>query len=223
MLVSQDVLFIHPPKTGGLSVTQFLINNLPGEIIITVPEGHHSPSDKVRVMRGQRHENLPQAEKWLKVLGRKLSDFKAIVAVIRNPYEIEVSQFYYLRLGYPHDQGPGQEIALSGDFDRFCREVPYPHFGARPIESWYTVNGASPSNLVLIRAENLVREMTDAIAQVCPIKKPMPHLNATQHKDWREYVNSVNEPLIYAKYKWLYQFYERFRPGESGAHADGAT
>ena len=112
---------------------------------------------------------------------------------------------------------------MSGDFDRFCREVPYPHFGARPIESWYTVNGASPTNLVLIRAENLVREMTDAIAQVCPIKKPMPHLNATKHKDWREYVNSVNEPLIYAKYQWLYQFYDRFRPDENRAQADGDT
>lgn len=209
MLISDDILFVHPPKTGGLAVTDFLIKNLPGKIIITVPEGHHAPSDKVQVMRGSRHENLPQAVKFLNKTGRRLSDFRKILAVIRNPYEMEVSAFYYLRLGYAHDKGRAQDIAKEGDFDRFCREVPYPSFGARPIESWYTINGTSPPNLHVIRAENLTREITDAIADVCTIQTPMRHLNKTKHNDWREYVNKINEPYIFEKYKWLFQFYER--------------
>jgi len=124
MLITDDILFIHPPKTAGMSVTAFLIRNLPGQKLLTVPEGHSPDDPSVTALPGIRHENLPQAVERLAELGRELEQFRFVIAIIRNPYAMEVSRFHYLRLGHPWDAGPLQKLALAGDFDSFAREAP---------------------------------------------------------------------------------------------------
>src|SRR5204862_3166773 len=55
---------------------------------------------KLRRIAGTRHENLVQAAQVLAPLGRKLGDFEIVLALIRNPYDLEVSRFRYLRRGH---------------------------------------------------------------------------------------------------------------------------
>jgi len=81
----------------------------------------------------------------------------------------------------------------------------------RPIESWYTLDGEMPANLRLIRAESLETEITATIAEICEVRHPLARLNATRHDDWRTYISATNEPCIHAKYRWLFQFYDRIR------------
>ena len=52
MLVCDDVLFIHVPKTGGMSATRFLIDNVPGKKLLTAPDGNATPRGGRRVATG---------------------------------------------------------------------------------------------------------------------------------------------------------------------------
>jgi hypothetical protein len=123
MLFNDKVLFLHVPKAAGTSVTSLLIHNLAGPITITEPAKplsrqvpirtqatlafkrlRHELSllfrPRLRRIAGTRHENLAQASEALARLGRKLDDFEMVLAIIRNPYDLEVSRFHYLRRGH---------------------------------------------------------------------------------------------------------------------------
>ncbi len=208
MLFTDEVLFIHPPKTAGMAVTEYLIANLPGTKTLTVPAGHASSSPDVVVVTGRRHENLPEAAERLRELGRTVDGFRVILAVIRNPYDLEVSRFHYYQLGHPWDAGLLQDLAMTGDFEAFVRGATYPYIRApRPIESFYTLDGVIPRQLRMLRTERLAEDLSAILGRP---RVPLRSVNATQHGHWSEYLTSQNEPLIYDKYRWLFQFYPRY-------------
>jgi hypothetical protein len=98
MIISDDVLFLHVRKTGGTSASQFLLETLPTPI-------HYfcrAPNATVR-RKGLTHENgnphqiLADARDYLRRQGRTLSDFRMIMAVVRNPYDHFVSHYSYQR------------------------------------------------------------------------------------------------------------------------------
>src|ERR1700731_3316960 len=149
MLFNDKVLFLHVPKAAGTSVTSFLIRNLAGLVTITEPSNPAWISDqaptgarlklalrrmrhelsillrpRLRRIAGTRHENLGEASEALARLGRKLEEFEVILAVIRNPYDMEVSRFHFLRrghLGIPgFAQNDPERLALAGDFAAFA-------------------------------------------------------------------------------------------------------
>lgn len=173
-----------------------------------MPPGHEHAG--VTALPGKRHENLPEAVARLAELGRLVSDFVRILAVIRNPYDIEVSRFHYWQRGHPWDRGPLQDLAMAGNFDRFVRESLYPYIRAPvPIESFYTIDGEMPANMRLLRQERLATDLAHALAGICEITQPLTYVNTTKHAHWRDYVTRDNEPYIFTKYRWLFQFYER--------------
>jgi len=220
VLFNSDVLFIHVPKAAGMAVTQYLIDNLPGPTTLAVPAGHAPPGRhrKLRVVDGTRHENLPEAVEKLRALGRPLDSFRLGIGVIRNPYALEVSRFHYYRLGHPWDRGLLHDIAMTGDFDRFCREAPSPYTQRpKPIETYYTIDGAMPPNMRLLRAEQLADDLVSALGRP---KIPLVRVNGSPHGHWSEYITPQNEPYIFEKFRWLFQFYPRmteFQPAASRA------
>lgn len=96
MIVSDDVLFLHVRKTGGTSASQFLLETLPAPI-------HYfcrAPNATVRREgltheNGNPHQTLADARDYLRRQGRELSDFRLIMAVVRNPYDHFVSHYSY--------------------------------------------------------------------------------------------------------------------------------
>jgi hypothetical protein len=210
MLIAGGVLFVHAPKTAGTSVVEYLVKNLPGEKILTMPPGHVAQKG-TQTVPGTRHETLAQAIKVAEGLGFGVDDFSLLLAVTRNPYDLEVSRYAYLRLGHPWDRGRPQEIALTGDFDRFCREAGYPWGHPTPIERWYTLDGHVPSNMRLLRFEHLDGDLAQALSPISAMRYRLKHRNATNHVAWRSYINAENEAAIYEKFRWLFQYYERVR------------
>ncbi|HEY6578008.1 MAG TPA: sulfotransferase domain-containing protein [Rhizomicrobium sp.] len=241
MLFNDRLLFLHVPKTGGTSVTSYLIRNLRGGVTITEPRDRLPAPDrvstlarmkfgvrrlrrqlallrrpKVRRLAGTRHETLTEASETLARLGRRLEDFETIVAVIRNPYDLEVSRFHFFRRGHLGVAGLAQEyaeeLALAGDFAAFARKAAY--HGRLPgrIEDWFEIDGRMPANLRIIRFEKLETDLHCALASLCTAA-PLPRLNASAHAPYKEYIAPAIEEAIYRKYRWLFDrgFYPRER------------
>lgn len=79
---TDDFLFIHIPKTGGTSVKQWLANHVQG-VKLATDEDCGFPIG---------HIPLRDVKQWV---GRCPSSFKRIVAVIRDPYEQQLSQWLF--------------------------------------------------------------------------------------------------------------------------------
>jgi hypothetical protein len=230
MLFNDRLVFLHVPKTAGTSVTSFLIRNLPGKIILTEPADTPAAGSLPLAARGRlelrrlrrrigflrhprlhrivgaRHETLRQAAETLSGLGRRLEDFEAVIAVIRNPYDLEVSRFHFFRRGHLGIKGfaheLAEELAQSGDFAAFAERAAY--HGQLPghIEDWFEIDGRMPSNMRILRFETLEADLARLIAPYCRTSAPLPRLNASSHAPYKEYLTPEIEDAIYRKYRW---------------------
>ena len=138
-----------------------------------------------------------------------------VLAVIRNPYDLEVSRFHYLRRG--HLGVPGlantypEKLARAGDFATFAHRAPY--HGRLPgrLEAWFEIDGRMPSNLHVLRFEGLEQDLHRAVMPFCPNPSALPCLNASEHEHYAQYLSSDVEEAIYRKYRWAFDrgFYQR--------------
>lgn len=240
MLFSDTLLFVHVPKTAGESIVEYLIARLPGQKTLVDEPDWPSVSAglpvsvrlrlrtkallkrsglwfprSVSFVAGKRHARLFEIRDMLAAQGRRLADFPAILAVIRNPYDLEVSRFHYLRRGRHGVAGVTrsreQRIAIEQDFDRFAQTAPFHGRLPAGIEDWYQLDAGIPDNLRIVRFENLKEDLDRAIDAFCPRSARLPKRNATNHLAYASYLSPRNEEAIYNKYRWLFdrQFYRR--------------
>ena len=215
MIFNRDILFIHVPKTGGMAMTDLLLASLPKPVFYTHP---HEPNPQLAAqgvveIPGDRHESLPEAREILAPRGFAMEQFRLILAVIRNPYALEVSRFCYLQNGNAVDRGHNQTLAMTGDFEKFARESE-DHGGAtRPIESYYQLDGALPKNLRVLRQENLTEDLRAAFASVgLPTDFTLPIVNETRHEPFATFYTPAAAAAVNARYRWFFDqgFYPRF-------------
>ena len=208
MLFNQDFLFLHVPKTGGMAVTKKLLEILPKPIYYALPEGAkdkaHNPPEIIATV-GKRHGNLQQAQEWVAEYGKTLASFKKIIAVVRNPYAMEVSRYFYLRLGHPWDRGKAQKIALTSDFETFAEKSPYFGRKSSQIEDYLVLDGIKPNNLVVIKHEQLYSDLQKVLMELDIIlDSPITKVNSTKHQDYHQYLTPTAETAIYNRYQWLF-------------------
>jgi len=84
---NDELLFIHIPKCAGWSVKNYLKEHVPGMLM---PD---DPASKLPI----GHVRLQDIER---VTGRKPESFKMILALVRDPYEQQLSQFCFWRDRY---------------------------------------------------------------------------------------------------------------------------
>jgi len=212
VIFNDHVLFIHAPKTAGMSVSHYLLSHLEGDIYITAPAGHEKEnSGRVHVLEGMRHEWLHKAAEILKPHGRSVESFQRIISAIRNPYDLEVSRFHYLRLGHPYDAGYAQELALTGNFKEFCKSAPYVGRNPSNVAAWYILGQRLLPSMRIVRVENLERGLADALSGFVSGHVELPRINVTAHEPYERYIDAEVEEYIYRKYKWIFDtgFYPR--------------
>lgn len=231
MLFNDRVLFLHVPKAAGTSATSFLIRNLGGPVTLTEPQDRPNASDRippaarmkltfrrlrrqlglwrrpsVRIISGSRHENLEEACAALATLGRKLEEFESIAAIIRNPYDLEVSRYHFFRRGHMGVQGLAhelaEELALAGDFAAFAKHAPYHGRLPGQIQDWFEIDRRMPANMRVIRFENLEHELTAMISPLASIHAHLPRLNTSAHGPYASYLTREIEDAIYRKFRW---------------------
>jgi SAM-dependent methyltransferase len=221
VIFSKDILFVHVPKTGGMSVTSYLMDVLPPPVYYVRPPDlleDFARRNGVVPIVGPRHGSLRDAAEIVREHGLELSDFKLIMTVLRNPYSLDVSLYHYLRTGHPWDEGPNQRLALTRDFATFATqssfsdEVASPLQSHRPLESYFYWEGEFPPNLTIARFESLEADVKHALRSVGIVSDvKFPWRNKSRHADFTSYYNKEAEEAVYRKYKWVFDagFYER--------------
>ena len=215
MLFNQDVLFLHVPKTGGMAVTEKLLEILPKPIYYALPERVkdkvHNPPEVIATI-GKRHGNLQEAREWVAEYGKTLASFKKIIATVRNPYAMEVSRYFYLRQGFAWDNSKAQKIALESDFETFASESLYFGRKSSQVENYFLLDGIIPNNLAVIKHEQLHSDLQKVLSELnITLDSPITKVNGTKHKDYHQYLTPKAEAAIYQRYQWLFDagFYQR--------------
>ncbi len=90
---NHDVLFIHIPKTGGWSVKQFMKGCLPDLLWPDPSVPGSAEASKLPI----GHVRLADIERFT---GRSPDSWKLILAVLRDPYEQQLSQWSFWRDRY---------------------------------------------------------------------------------------------------------------------------
>lgn len=213
MLLSEKVLFIHVPKTGGMAMTSYLSEILPGPTIYTAPEPDpelHRRHPRIQHVPGARHETLEEAQAVLAGLGYDVSSFEVIIAGVRNPYALEVSRYAYLQNGHAVDAGSEQDLALSTAFPTFVLESD--RSLTAPIDQYYTVGGAIPANLRIVRLEHVDEDVSRILGEIgLGSRGPIVRDNESLHDDYRSYYDEASEAAVYQRYRWMFDqgWYER--------------
>jgi hypothetical protein len=212
MLWTDDFLFLHFPKTAGKSLTRALVETLGRPMTCLVSKGQvrelaDCDHAGLTIIEGWAHENMRAASKRLAEYGKSVDSFKAIILGIRNPYDLMVSNYFFMRKTYKHNREKDNfKIAMENNFEDYTLKV-----GFAPIENWMTINGSRPENLRLIRFEHLQKDF-DALANEFGFQSiELPHINPSSHDHYSAYLTPTAEEAIYQKMKYLFDqgFYNR--------------
>lgn len=217
MILGRRVLFVHVPKTGGMAVTRYLLAALPRPVWSTHPD--HDPALDAGVIQlgGIRHETLAESFAIAAAQGIDAARLPLVIGVLRNPYALEVSRFAYLQKGHAWDAGPNQELALAGDFTAFATQSTDHGGSARPIESYFEIDGRTPPTMRILRQESLhdelPRVLRDAGIEI-PATAALAAENESPHGPWLEYYTRAAAEAVNARYRWVFDrgFYERLDP-----------
>jgi SAM-dependent methyltransferase len=215
MIFSKDILFLHVPKAGGMSITSFLLDALPPPVYYTRPEVDEPFARRSGIVQilGGRHQTLPEAVGELRRYGFSLGDFPLIVAVLRNPYDLEVSRYHYLRAGHPWDYGPNQRLAMTRDFTTFAVKNSLSERNApKALENYFQSSGEILANLRILRFESLEPDIRNALRSIgIEAEGHFPWRNKSRHGDYASYYTKQAEAAVYRRYRWVFDagFYER--------------
>ncbi len=213
MVFNNDILFIHIGKTGGTSAAKYLCSTLNGPVYNVVPKGAQEIQYGHETnLIGQRHAILEEALAFTKKhsnLG--LKDFKKVIAVIRNPYNLEISLFnYYKRLIENNptilDGAPKRkEIILQDDFAAFVKGKFY-HRNGIHIKKYVSLDGKIPKKVEVIKFEEMTDRFIELGSQFGNGNADFPHLNKTKPVDVTNFVTKELEPILYRKYRWVFEY-----------------
>lgn len=220
MVYNRKILFIHIGKTGGTSAANYLCKTLDGPVFNVIPEGD-KPVKSIgheTTLKGRRHATLAEAKDFLKGHKIGIKSFDKIIAVIRNPYLLEISLFNYYTKLYKSgainlDKAPRRKKAIeNGVFDAFVKEKFY-HRNNLNIRKYITIDDKVPDNVSLIRFEELQEEFIEIGKKYGNGNTDFPYLNKSKKGDIKEHITPELELIIYRKYKWVFQVgnYERLK------------
>jgi hypothetical protein len=104
---------------------------------------------------------------------------------------------------------------LTVDFTTFARESHDHMAGRTKLEDYFLLDGAFPSSLQVVHAENLADEVQTALRRVdIGESVEFPWVNRSIHEDFLSYYTKEAEEAVYGRYRWVFDqgFYARLDP-----------
>lgn len=232
MVISSDLLFIHIPKTGGTSCTDYLCQTLRGPVFCSsIKYLHASMHFNATLFEGYSHETLEEIygsrDSIMAATGIDPTKLRNVFAVIRNPYTLELSNYLFFRNGrenilrgpafqVPHIQ---DKVALAqGSFKNFVLESGYFRDDVAGqsfrTEDYLQLNGEIPNFLTVLRAEELddcFPGLTRAFRQRDDVPFPRANASGGQGDMQLEDIDWESRQAIHAKHAWLFDngYYEK--------------
>ena len=161
-LPNNNLTFVHIPKNGGSSVVKWLRDNFETDII----KGHPS-LDMIKT-------------EW---------NVSKSFAIVRNPWARIVSAYFYLQqYGFYWDLNNIHTVEDFPTFDSFVQSLDY------NMNTWNTVSTnqhewLSSDDTIILRAESLNTDFKQ-IQNILDCDVPLPYINTSEHRDYKEYYNS---------------------------------
>jgi hypothetical protein len=231
VILSQDILFIHIPKTAGVSCTDFLCEHLRGPIAYFAlrPGSSETEYNNAQIYPGFNHETLEEiyadSERIRNLTGISIDQVGRILAVIRHPYDLEVSTYLFFKNGHRNflqlfKNSPNiiERIAMAqGPFKNFVAKSGYfrkeseHSIGGRPYrtEDYLLLDGQLPESLHILRFEEIQHSLPAAVKAytTSSVSAVVPHLNRSQGKRGTLSVDVDDETkeLIVAKHRWVFE------------------
>ena len=131
MLYTKDFLMLHYPKTAGTSASVYFCKNFPKPIFGCVSPGlidqlGMSETDDVHLLSDGDHWNFQITRDHLASKGLDIAAFKALILPIRNPYDLVVSHYNFLKQAYERTPAlrdrPAFKLAAESTFTEFCEK-----------------------------------------------------------------------------------------------------
>jgi hypothetical protein len=217
LVFNDRVLALHVPKTGGNSLSVFLLQTLDRPIVY---QSWHPRSeidhDAVTFIRGNPHASLRDAAALAHNYGIELSDFSVILAVLRNPYELEVSRYESFRqqVHDPALSSRDHELARTLDFPSYIKAYLAPNGVplSRNLQRLISIDDKIPANLRFIRFERLVPETRMRLLEAgITADGDFPWLNQSIHAPAESFYTPRAEEIVYQAHRWMFDqgLYER--------------
>ena len=205
MLWNSRFLHLHIPKTAGKSLTRYFVEAWPRPIYGSVSRGQirelsDCDQSNLHLEIGRGHENLKLAQDMLQQRGRNLESLEAVFVCTRNPYDLMVSSYHFLRQSYPLAKGrTDATLAANSTFEEFCCQV-----GKIGPQDWMVWNERPLTNLKVIRFERLLEDLQKYTEMYSFASCPLPHLNPSTRGHYREYLTPRAEERIYEKFQYWF-------------------
>lgn len=202
------LLCLHIPKCAGESVAQYILARC-SDAQPMAPPKHHCPLSKIDAdMR--------------KAFGVGVEVFQTIVAVIRDPYSRELSQWnYWLEENKRRPEVPDFKIAACRTLEEFIRHPRSNHIAMDHWKAdgdlyrwWLNVDGELPDNLNIIRVSELESELPAATDPFAQREADIPHVNRSSHGPVRDYYTAGAIEAVNEKYPWTFEsgWYDQWQP-----------
>lgn len=184
----QRFLFIHVPKTGGLSLYQVLRPFDDRSTLVDTPQ-----MGKVFALRSAMPltlaslrtlgalEEHASAAQLRQVLGERTFDALPSFAVVRNPWAIEVSNYHYI-LASP-DHPSHAMVASRGSFAAYVDTLAP---GPRQAPFVCDEEGRLLVNR-LLSFDHLQTDFMRLCADLGLPADPLPHINRSGHRPWTDF------------------------------------
>ncbi len=207
MLISNShrFIFFHTGKTGGMSMRNILQNYAQEPEKFKIPRPAKIVKDKPNKMYEVWQTLLLHAkasDAQQEIPADIFNDFYKF-AFVRNPWDLQVSMYHFI-LREPTSSTYPQVSAL-GSFEAFIEWViktPAPYPKGITKSQWQMICDESGNLLVdfVGRYETLQQDF-EFICQKLAISEKLPHLNKSQHYDYRDYYNDYTQNLVAEHFK----------------------